>query len=127
VALTGKMSILRYDMSERSLVITNEDARSNAIKVRGGVSLYYRFAEELSRSFEQSRRLDMAAVPELPSDLLVADTVRSALSALDLVPQDGAELDDAMCALISQKAVSASHAHELGFQSGEARNPYPPG
>ena len=125
VGLTSKMSVFRHDMSSRSLVITNEDPASNALKVPAGVPLYYRYNEELIRSYEQSRQLDMSAVPDLPGNQLGADTVRRILGALDLMSDDTA-LDDTVLAHLGNKAISSAHARELGFQRGEARNPYPP-
>lgn len=86
VGLSPIMPTLRWDMSDSSLVITQEDPRKPAIMVEHGKLLYDYFDTELGKGVEQMRQMPLEAAAHrvmLSKDPTV-DEIRQLFHALDM-------------------------------------------
>jgi hypothetical protein len=95
VALKSTMSILRYDLCDRQLVITKEGTTDPAIACPAESFYYHAYLEDLRWRLKQARRVELAtlAVPDGGFD---RDTARRALHQMGLHTEtldDDARLD----------------------------------
>lgn len=133
LALTSHMSILRYDMSSFSIVMTNEESPW-ALKVAAETPTYDCYYDELSQSFDQARPVDVDGVSPLPRNQISDEDVGRTLEQLGLMAPctDDARVTSPeeisrwaqMLSAIALHAISEPHANQLGFAAGGARNPY---
>lgn len=85
IGLSRSMPTLRYDMSARSLVITQEHPRGAALLVDQGKLLYEYTATELRKSHEQARQVPLEKARGIAlSDEPLRDEVHRLFTALDM-------------------------------------------
>jgi hypothetical protein len=66
LGLSSTMSLFRYDLSSRYIIITQEDGTAPALEANNGTYFYNSYLNELRFSFEQSRKIDLQRALEIP-------------------------------------------------------------
>lgn len=92
LGLSRTFSTFRYDMSSSYLIITNEDKRAPAIKVDKGTYFYDEYKEDLRRSFEQSRIVQVDRSEGLSRQSVTPANVESIFRQIGLISSDAAQL-----------------------------------
>ncbi|MGH3933840.1 MAG: hypothetical protein ACRDS1_02465 [Pseudonocardiaceae bacterium] len=117
VGLSSTISTFRWDLSSRSLVmtqfITQRGAQEPALLIERGSTYYDRYSTELRTSFEQSRRLpiDQAAKTVRLGDEPSVEDAQKIFVALNLpLP---ASFDDGVISDIIRKAIQAKNPYSL--------------
>ncbi len=110
LGLSGVMTTFRWDLSSRSVIMTQEDPTAPAMVIENGKPYYRAYSRELVASFNQARRvpLDQAGDLQLSDEPTVEET-RKLFSVLDLeLPRSYSDRD----------------VSELVVKALRARNPY---
>jgi len=112
VGLSSTITTFRWDLSSRSLIITQPDPREPALLIKRGWVYYDRYATELLTSFEQSTRLaiEQAAKVVPLSDEPSVEEVERLFVALNLpLPSS---FDERAINDIIGKAIQAKNPYE---------------
>ncbi|MGQ0774016.1 MAG: hypothetical protein ACT4NY_06305 [Pseudonocardiales bacterium] len=112
VGLSSTITTFRWDLSSRSLIITQPDPREPALLIKRGWVYYDRYATELLTSFEQSTRLpiEQAAKVVPLSDEPSVEEVERLFAALNLpLPSS---FDERAINDIIGKAIQAKNPYE---------------
>ncbi|MGH7749045.1 MAG: hypothetical protein ACREQ5_30410, partial [Candidatus Dormibacteria bacterium] len=112
VGLSSTITTFRWDLSSRSLIITQQDPREPALLIKRGWVYYDRYATELLTSFEQSTRLPIEqaakAVP-LSDEPSVEEAMKLFVALHIALPSS---FDDRAVSDIIRKAVQAKNPYE---------------
>lgn len=92
LGLSKTFSTFRYDLSSSYLVITNEDKRAPAIKVNKGTYFYDEYKEDLQRSFEQSRIVQVNNSEGLSRQSVSPANVQALFEQIGLISSDAQQL-----------------------------------
>jgi hypothetical protein len=85
VGLSAVMPTLRWDLSQKGLLITHEGPRGLALQVEAGRLLYDYTQTELRKSFEQARRVPLEHARHVTlSDEITVDEAEKLFEALDM-------------------------------------------
>ncbi|MFF3223556.1 hypothetical protein ACFYV7_12255 [Nocardia suismassiliense] len=120
IALTSSVSMFRWDMSSRYLIVTQRGPRFPAMIVQRGQPYYDSWRTELQTSFHECRRVPIERAPRVPLDQepTVAE-VRTLFEVLGLdIPDD---YDDADVQVIIEKALRDSNPFLRGAGDNLAR------
>ena len=112
VGLSPTITTFRWDLSSRSLIITQQDPREPALLIKRGWVYYDRYATELLTSLEQSTRLpiEQAAKAVPVSDEPSLEETHKLFEALNLpLPLS---FDDRAVSDIIRKALQAKNPYE---------------
>ncbi|MGH3931059.1 MAG: hypothetical protein ACRDTF_13905 [Pseudonocardiaceae bacterium] len=112
VGLSSTITTFRWDLSSRSLIITQQDPREPALLIKRGWVYYDRYATELLTSFEQSTRLPIEQAAKIVplSDEPSVEEVERLFVALNL-PLPSSFDERAIHDIIS-KAIQAKNPYE---------------
>ncbi len=85
VGLSRIMTTFRWDMSSRSVIMTQDDSSSPSLVFEKGMPYYRAYSRELVTSFKQARRVQLDRASDLRlSDEPTVDEVRTLFTMLDL-------------------------------------------
>jgi len=110
VGLSQVMPTLRWDLSARHLIVTNE-SRGPALMVRAGRLLYDYMHTELRKSFEQARRVPLERARQVPLGTQpTLDQVRRLFTMLDM-PLPSSFTDDDVADIVD-RALHADNPYD---------------
>ncbi|EIV91181.1 hypothetical protein [Frankia sp. QA3] len=110
VALSDRVTTIRYDLSPSCLVITQEDPRNPALLIRHGRFFYNCYATDIRLSFEQARPVPLDSARSLPlGEQPSVPEVRALFTALGL--ELPADVTDTAVESIIQKAIHAQNPY----------------